>query len=201
MAEVQFQSQFVNPYPFTVNDTLPTLLLGNFPEQDFEPDYTVAMMAGPVPPNNPPIPEAAPEYFGPAIDNFEMPEVELPFSLYGSLSIFPTLPVLPPDPLPTASAEPVIARAAEQLDPRVRRLTEVVSEIFNSLKGQGFMYRPAFKQWMIAGNPLVANRDPLPTDDVTNGATTGTPWVRQDTNQIWFCVDASEGAAVWNGPY
>ena len=82
-------------------------LVPSFPDQHFFVDPFWSVIAGPEYPAGEPIPTPAPELSGVAGESFDMPAVELPIGIYAGIAVNPELTVLPPDPLPTASAEPV----------------------------------------------------------------------------------------------
>jgi len=42
-----------------------------------------------------------------------------------------------------------------------------------------------------------ATTDPAPTDDSTAGYSAGSRWYNTNTGELWRCVDATAGAAVW----
>lgn len=46
-------------------------------------------------------------------------------------------------------------------------------------------------------NSYDGTRDPLPTDDSTQNASRGSPWLNTNTLVDWECTDNSVGAAVW----
>ena len=42
-----------------------------------------------------------------------------------------------------------------------------------------------------------ATTDPTVNDDADDGYTSGSYWINRTTDNIWFCVDSTVGAAIW----
>ena len=51
--------------------------------------------------------------------------------------------------------------------------------------------------WKARKQNLSATTDPKVTDDTDLGYSVFSPWVNLDENSLWFCLDNSSGAAIW----
>lgn len=87
-----------------------------------------------------------------------------------------------------------------QWESRLRRFTQKVSLILNSLVAQGYVVESAPGVWKVVGGALSAPRAPTATDDSTTpGVYLGVTWVDSSASPraAYVCVDTTEGAAVW----
>lgn len=125
------------------------------------------------------------------------------FSRYSAaaLVVVPAL-VEPPDvgaPGQGSLQIPRVPARAGVLDPdRMRRHTEAVELVLNSLLRRGRISRVgSADEFELIAPGFAANRDPGPDDDEAAGAVAGVTWVNKSSQKLFFCVDATEGAAVW----
>ena len=118
-----------------------------------------------------------------------------------------TSPPPPPPPPPPGGGGggtrhkgfPQVPRDAGAATALLRRHTETVADILNSLsrKGRivqvagGFDIRPGF----------VEPRAPTVTDDADAGCFIGAVWINTATNEFYVCFGVANGAAVWRGPF
>jgi hypothetical protein len=83
-------------------------------------------------------------------------------------------------------------------DSRTRDHQDIVSEMLNSLTGGGYIYRDDVRSWKIFAPAVkTANSAPTANDDIDDGNGVGLHWIDQTSNNVYICVDASAGAAVW----
>jgi len=104
----------------------------------------------------------------------------------------PTIPVAPDRPL---TREPVIARQPIA-DQRVRRISEIVSDVFNSLAERGQLQRLGPDDWRVKV-VFEAGAPPSVGNDETEGFRRGDFWADRGANHLYYCVEAAAGAAVW----
>ncbi len=86
-------------------------------------------------------------------------------------------------------------------DRRLARFTEVVSLIFNSLFGQSYLRQTATGTFKVMTGANTSTLAPTVNDDITLGYEIGNVWVRTSTGKFYVCIDNTDGAAIWNGPY
>ncbi len=97
-------------------------------------------------------------------------------------------------------AKPFLERVPDVPD-RLRRFTEKLSIIINSLLGQDYLIQTGPASFQIVGGALVRDRPPGTTDDGTTGIQPGMPWIDRTAGTIYFCVSNAAGGAVWKGPF
>lgn len=117
-------------------------------------------------------------------------------------SVAPPFPV--PSPFVGTADATLIARdptAGRKLDPRLRRLTEIVSSLVNSLVGQGQIVQTGVESWTITQGAWSGARPPSVGDDSTKGIKPGTVWIDTSANAIYVNISATPGFAVWAGPF
>lgn len=126
-----------------------------------------------------------------------------PSSPFFAPGLFEESPQAPPAPIPPAptipGGLPLIARDPKQ-DPRTRRFTEMVGDLLNSLKSQGYIKQDRSGNWQVVPTRFVADRPPGGNDDETTGVQIGTTWLVRTTEDVYICVSADEGSARWKGP-
>jgi hypothetical protein len=107
-------------------------------------------------------------------------------------------PAPPPPPHPEfpSHQRPFIARVPDAPD-RLRRFTETLTNITNSLLGKGQIQQDSAAQYEIIGGGFRAFRNPGATDDVGIGATPGCTWVNQATNTAFVCIQNTALSAIW----
>jgi len=113
----------------------------------------------------------------------------------GSGAVGPPPP--PPHPEFPSHARPFLARVPD-VEPRLRRFTEQLTNMVNSLLGQGYIMQTGSAGFTIIGGGFVANRAPLPTDDLAIGANPGSVWVNQATGTAYICISNGVASAVWS---
>jgi len=92
----------------------------------------------------------------------------------------------------------VAVRGGEFDGQRLRRHTEVVEIILNSLLRKGRLSQlEDADDFEIVAPGFSATRNPTTSDDITRGATPGISWVNRSAQTVWYCMDATAGAAVW----
>jgi hypothetical protein len=106
-------------------------------------------------------------------------------------------PTFPNAPLPGVGS-PIVPRDPMQ-DVRMRRHTETVASILNSLLERGnIQLIDGGKQvYSIVGSTFVRNRPPTANDDSTIGASPGMVWIDTVADKPWFNISNAVGAAVW----
>jgi hypothetical protein len=112
-----------------------------------------------------------------------------------SPSTAPPPPPPPPAPRPGQLA-PLLPRDPVQ-DPRMRRFTELASQIVNSLIGKGQLLQTSPTSWAIASGAFEVARAPGPGDDSTVGVTPGVLWINTATNGVYVNISDAPGSAVW----
>jgi hypothetical protein len=116
----------------------------------------------------------------------------------------PPPPVPPPPgppPLPGAGPGKPLIDVVPDAPPRMRRHTQKVAEILNSLMTAGKLVQTGPKSWSVAPADFILARAPTVDDDDTTGVLPGARWVDTNAGAIYFNIDASTGAAVWTGPF
>ena len=126
-------------------------------------------------------------------DRFELPPFPSSPPVPFPPSIFPSRPTNPRQP---SHNRPMIARSLD-LDPRVRRFTELLSEMVNSLTGGGYIVKTSQVNWVITNPPWVEDRAPLTSDDESVGVFAGAMWYYRTIGRLYYCVSESPGAALW----
>lgn len=61
----------------------------------------------------------------------------------------------------------------------------------------GMVYVDGNLQQQLKKSNLAANTNPGVDDDVTLGYSVGSTWINTTAGTVWFCVDATDGAASW----
>jgi hypothetical protein len=112
-----------------------------------------------------------------------------------SPSTAPPIPPVPPAPRPGQLA-PLLPRDPVQ-DPRLRRFTELNSQIINSLIGKGQLLQTTPTSWAIAAGAFVEARAPGAGDDSTKGAFPGAIWINTLTSAVYVNVSDAPASAVW----
>lgn len=81
---------------------------------------------------------------------------------------------------------------------RLDRLSQVVSEVFNSLSTKNRLARSGLADWEIVGaGSNVFDRAPGPIDDEASGFRVGALWVNTITHSVYICLDNTVNAAIW----
>ena len=83
------------------------------------------------------------------------------------------------------------------MDERIRRHTDEVSDIFNSLMVKGQVVQISPKEWTLVPATYQAPNAPGPNDDFSMGFTVGMQWVDTTGQQAYICINNSIGSAVW----
>jgi len=113
----------------------------------------------------------------------------------------PQGPTPPPVALPLSTAgranKPLIERDPDAPTPRSRRITEKLSEIVNSLAGQGMLFQTGPNTWAVRPRSFEDVRTPSANDDERIGAFPGALWVDLTTQDVYVCITNAESAAVW----
>ena len=120
-----------------------------------------------------------------------------------ALVSMPVAPV-PPAPPPAAPDQTGVARPFLVRDPRreneeqrLRRFTEQLSAIVNSLVGQGSLVQTGPASWRIAGGVVEGDGAPTANHDETLGYTRGLIYIDANTQDVYICKSNAEAAAVW----
>lgn len=106
----------------------------------------------------------------------------------------------PPGPAGLAGPTyPLVERHPDpQTDPaRLRRITEKLSAVMNSLAGKGFIRLDGVSSWTLLPGGFYQNHAPGPNDDVTAGAYPFMLWIDTSTNTVYVNVSNTQGTAVW----
>lgn len=79
----------------------------------------------------------------------------------------------------------------------LRRITQKLSALTNSLFEGGYIVQTGNNKWVIL--PAVGRqaRNPGATDDITAGYYPGTTWINTAAETVWVNVSNAAGAAVW----
>lgn len=80
---------------------------------------------------------------------------------------------------------------------RLRRATEKLHIIVNSLMAQGFITQEEGQSYFIRGGGYVLDRNPSSIDDVTSGFFPGSVWVNETTEDVFVCVSNARSNATW----
>lgn len=116
----------------------------------------------------------------------------------------PNVPPPPPPPPPPGAGTfgparnrvPLVPRAPEAEDQRVRPHIDKVAYIFNALLRLGYI-RAVGDDFEIVGGGVDLPRAPAATDDASVGAVVGQTFVNRLDNSVYVCVNNSVGSAVW----
>lgn len=86
---------------------------------------------------------------------------------------------------------------------RTGKASDLVAAILNSLFAQGYLSQTGANPLTFEVRDAVyeVGRPPDVQDDSRYGVLPGAKWIDTHANRIYFCVDNTEGAAVWRGPY
>jgi hypothetical protein len=106
----------------------------------------------------------------------------------------------PPLPIPIwpgATLAPLLNRTPAVEDQRLRRFTELISEMYNSLVKRGYIRKTSETQWAIQTGPFQGTRPPGINDDVTIDAVVGSFWVDTITDVVYVCVSNVQAKARW----
>ena len=108
---------------------------------------------------------------------------------------------LPPPPPPPArigqgNFKPLVPRDPRD-DPRVRRHTEAVEAILNSLLRTGDVRQTGVSEFRINKLPYRVGRAPTVDDDELDGVEPGDLWLDTSANRVYINVVATAGVAVW----
>ncbi len=106
--------------------------------------------------------------------------------------------VPPPEPIRTFpnNYQPFVERSPVE-EPRLRRHTEKVAALLNSLLLKGMIRQEGAEDFVIVGGAIVQDRDPTAIDDSTVGCAIGSSWVNRASQTTWICVANAVGSAVW----
>jgi hypothetical protein len=163
------------------------------------PYVVVTQSAPPVPPPTAPVPPVMPMVaqlsLALRVGLFHrVPVPPVPFP--------PPVPPVPPPPPPGPGRADRSTQLRRQSyvadDRRDRRASDQLADIVNSLTGKGHLIQTGPADWVIVGAARTQGRDPLPTDDVTQGFEPGMLWLNTATRGKFMCVDNTAGAAVWD---
>lgn len=102
----------------------------------------------------------------------------------------------PTNPRDDGVNKPFLARDP-RVDARLRRFTELLTDLVNSLIGGGYFQQLQGGKWIVTQPPFNETRDPFIMDDLAAGCVAGMSWYNSVTGKLWYCVDDSLGAAVW----
>lgn len=119
---------------------------------------------------------------------------------YTNVPPFFGAPQGPPTPatLPGQGGRITLVPREVTADPRLRRHTEIVESILNSLILRGQVVQIAPGKWRILPPVLSVARAPLATDDETNASIqVGMFWIDTSAEQVYICISATEGSANW----
>lgn len=83
------------------------------------------------------------------------------------------------------------------MDGRLRRLTDMVSDLINSLAAGGQLVQTGPVDYQVRTRAVTAGRTPTFNDGSAAGYAAGTVWVDTVLDAVHVCVDATQGAAVW----
>ena len=146
------------------------------------------------PPQNPLKADPTKTIFGPPIPG-------APLTVLSQFFALRQTPPAPPSPLKGTALAPFIRRDPDA-SPRVRGFSEKVSDMLNSLMGQGYIKQTGPKKYVLAdaGN-FVTTRAPGLFDDSSIGAVPGSRWIDTVAAKFYICISSAVGGAVWNGPY
>lgn len=163
------------------------------------------VLINPPPPPTPPTGQTAyqPVYFAPGL-----PLPGVPWTgLFGALPPQnpPPGPKPPPPPVPSAAIQtPLLARVPDletvHGQNRLRRHTEILSDLVNSLQTQGLLRQTGPASFTIQGQALTGAGPPTANTDSTMGAIVGSVYVDTTAQRVWICVSNAVGAALWRGP-
>lgn len=92
---------------------------------------------------------------------------------------------------PLLNRDPVIA------DARLRRFTEILSSMYNSLVGRGYIRQDSVGVWSLQTGAFQANRPPGINDDETVDVIPGSIWINTATSTAYMNIINTPGAAVW----
>jgi hypothetical protein len=100
---------------------------------------------------------------------------------------------------PLFSRVPETERVSEDLTlpRRLRRLTDGLVSLLNSLIGQGYIQQTGASSWLSMSGAWTDTRAPGANDDIKAGFAPGNPWVNTATGKIYFCISNGAGAAIW----
>jgi hypothetical protein len=82
-------------------------------------------------------------------------------------------------------------------DPRIRRHTETVSTILNSLILKGRVEFLGGAEWDLNVMPWTESRSPGVNDDSSVGVRQGDFWLDTANGALYVCFGANVGSAVW----
>ena len=108
--------------------------------------------------------------------------------------------VVVPSGRPTTNL-PFLERVPDGSDTRrLARHADKLSQFVNSCLGKGQIVMTDQGEYEIRGGAIVSDRAPTSTDDRSIGAFQGCAWMDTTNEDMYFCLDASLGAARWKGP-
>lgn len=126
-------------------------------------------------------------------------EARMPF-LFRPFFGKPPISLAPPGPpipgLLGGGVAPLLNRDPVQ-DPRLRRAMEILSSMYNSLVGRGFIRQNPRGVWSIQTGVFQVNRAPGLNDDETIGVLPGNTWINTVTGVAYINIINTPGAAVW----
>lgn len=114
--------------------------------------------------------------------------------------VSPQQPVTPPGPVLGGQAVyPVVAQVPDTAKDvgRLRRATQQLAAVFNTLAGKGFLRETGVSSWTLLPGGFYQNHAPGPNDDVTAGAYPFHVWIDTSTGIVYMNIDNTQGAAVW----
>lgn len=110
-----------------------------------------------------------------------------------------SVPPIPPRPPPARSRSLALIEKDLTADSRLRRFTDLVSEFFNSLAGQGVIVQVGGRNWRLAGAGAFTGKGaPTSAYDRSAGFYRGCLYSDDDTSIIYICVRDDIGFAVWD---
>jgi hypothetical protein len=113
----------------------------------------------------------------------------------------PTPPPPPHPPFPSHNLPFLPRLPQEDEERRLKRITEKLSILYNSLFGQGALTQTGPTSFIMRGGGWVMPRDPTATDDMSIGVLVGVSWVNTGSGRVWFNVSNAVNSAVWRGPF
>jgi hypothetical protein len=83
-------------------------------------------------------------------------------------------------------------------DPRLRRAMEILSSMYNSLVGRGYIRQQPIGVWSLQTGAFQVNRPPGINDDSTVGVIPGSIWINTVTGAAYINITNTPGAATWS---
>lgn len=110
----------------------------------------------------------------------------------------PPDPPGPPGQGSGGNFKPLVLRdVGPEVHPRVRKHTEQVSAMLNSLLRRGDITQIDVDEWKLSNKQWRETRAPTAFDDVVDGVEEGDLWVDLSTGNLYLNFDNGEGVATW----